>query len=627
MFKMIRKYSSPLVLCIAACQTLAQNAPPATTGPASAPPPSRAAVPFDPRNYLPACSTEKVNGSCFFNIDRRYPITLPAFQMRRGSTVTVYVFHPLAYESLRLDAGTAQAFEGSDQISALIAQVIPIGKGAVVGTLMSTMSADVQLNNNFMGSLGNARSPLDVVPNPPSDVTLAKEILTELAGLNDLLTDALDPAPKYFKETKDIYAQIREIESPQPSTGRHSDVPPETPVPSDLFPEWRTYLTREINSQGSDTTGILDRLPGACQKSTDPAPAIGPWLPSARPCNEDNKPGVQNSSKPFAIPAGYDDLYRTLTSNIALLPADRPDADTYVKIQGLKTQLGERKQRVSDAIPLANEVLPILIAKISPDMQTLLANIRVVQDTQSNPIKLGVIPPPPTSKNATPEEKLLAPYNALAPQNTYTVNAQNEIANSLLVLPAATQKQAIATITVLYAAPRFELSTGAFLSLLPNRTFTNVTDVAIAGGVPAPADVRIELTKTIPPLVIPYVAANYRIGPEFTWLGKRRGAFYATTAIALNPYNTQVEYAAGFSLSWRFLMFSPLFHIGHAVHLTQGEQVGQIWCQYGNGAAATSTPPACAGPPPAPSTTTYWRGAFAFGIGVRVPTTFISTNH
>ena len=159
------------------------------------------------------------------------------------------------------------------------------------------------------------------------------------------------------------------------------------------------------------------------------------------------------------------------------------------------------------------------------------------------------------------------------------------------------------------------------LSWLPNRTFSNLTEVAVTGNTPAPSNITLVDTRTTPPLVIPYVAANFRLGQEFTW-GKnnqgRRGALYATAALALNPYNTQLEYAAGLSISWRYLMFSGLYHLGHPVHLTQGEQVGQVWCTYSGGTCSPS--------PPTPSTTNYWTGAFAIGIGVRIPTLFSTTN-
>ena len=179
-------------------------------------------------------------------------------------------------------------------------------------------------------------------------------------------------------------------------------------------------------------------------------------------------------------------------------------------------------------------------------------------------------------------------------------------------------------ITTLYAEPKFEVSAGAFLSWLPNRSFANKTEVTIKKGVPTATDVKIDMTKTVPPLVIPFPAANYRISPEYDWLGGRRKAFSATLGVGLNSSNTQVEYVGGFSFSWRYLMFSPLYHLGHGTHLTQGEEVGQIWCVYG--AASGSNPPACGGSPPSPTTKTYWTGAFALGISVRVPTTFSSSN-
>ena len=109
-------------------------------------------------------------------------------------------------------------------------------------------------------------------------------------------------------------------------------------------------------------------------------------------------------------------------------------------------------------------ILPALVAKISPDMPTLLANVNAVRRPPADPTFLGVIPPPPRPAGRRDPRSVTAPYKALAPQVTYTVNAQNEIANSLLSMPAATQKQALATITVLYASPHFEMSAARWLT-------------------------------------------------------------------------------------------------------------------------------------------------------------------
>jgi hypothetical protein len=383
-------------------------------------------------------------------------------------------------------------------------------------------------------------------------------------------------------------------------------------------------MMKKLTEQGNETTALLAHLPGPCQKEGEPV-SPGPWAPTARTCKPVNA-ATMPSGDPLKIPPAYDDLHKKLQDNLGKLHDGRPDAETYNKIVAFKAELEARYGRVSDAITTAIDLLPALITKISTDMQGAYTNIVLARDPVQSPVLVGVIPPPNSLHYPNREEKrVLTPFKALGPQITFTVNAQNEIANSLFGLPSASQKQAVATITALFANPHFEVSAGAFFSWLPNPTFSNKTDVAITNGVPAPVNVKIDMTKTVGPLIIPFTAANYRISREYDWIGGRRSAFYATLGIGLNPYNTQVEYASGFSFSWRYLMFSPLYHLGHGIHLTQGEQVGQIWCQYG--AAAGSTPPPCAGSPPSPSTTNFWRGAFALGISVRVPTTYSATNH
>jgi hypothetical protein len=612
-----------------------QPASPQSATPVPAAPPAAPAQAIDNRNYLPACSTEKVNGNCFVNIDRRYPISMPTFQMHRGGHITVYVFHPFAFESLTLDPGPAQAFQATDQAAGLLNALSPtLSKSVTFGTTENALTAGLTIQH--YAAMDELNLELAQSTAPVDDVKLAKEIRDQITRLNQILDQAVDqsltPVKTYFDETKTIYAQIREIElaAPRPSADlnntplRLTGVPADTPNPWEDYSEWRRHMTEKLAKQGNDTTLLLARLPGPCQKPTDPVPA-GPWSAAVRICNPATATTMP-SANPLQIPAGYDDLHKQLMDNLAQLGPGKPDPDTYNNIQQLTTQLDLRHGRISTAITTATDLLPALITKISTDMQGAYTNVVFAHDTVPSPVLVGVIPPPTSLDYPNPgERKVLTPYKALGPQITFTVNAQNEIANSLFGLPSASQKQAVATITALFASPHFEVSAGAFFSWLPNPTFLNKTDVAVTKGVPAPVDVKIDMTKTVPPLIIPFTAANYRISPEYDWIGGRRSAFYATLGIGLNPYNTQVEYAAGFSFSWRYLMFSPLYHLGHGIHLTQGEQVGQIWCQYG--VAAGSTPPPCAGSPPSPSTTNFWRGAFALGISVRVPTTYSATNH
>ena len=483
------------------------------------------------------------------------------------------------------------------------------------------------LGHFWRAEVGHFWKAPKAVPNP--NVDLAKKIKAEIRQLNVMLTQARQQLSDYLNETGTIYDRIREIASLAPRP-----VPvATTPNPWSDYEAWRIDMENRLVQQGQDTVAIWSLFTVPCQKTgppADPPPAAGPWLQPARTCVVPNT-ATQPSSTPPAIPAGYGPLYQTLTADLTMLPAGQPDQGTYNDIQTLKANLDARQARIAQFFLVAPVLMPPLITKYSTDMQAFLAAITVAHPESSGPIGLGSIPGPPSGAAANAadaaERRILLVFKALAPSITYTVSAQNEIINSLLTQPTPPQKQAIATISILYASPRFEGSSGALLSWLPNRTFANYTDVKVTGGVPAPADVRINMTKTISPLVVPYVGANYRLSPEFTWLGGRRGAVYATAAIMLNPYNTQVEYAAGFSVSWRYLMFSPMFHVGHPTHLTQGEQVGELWCKYGDGATATSSPPACAGSPPAPTTKNYWTGAFALGIGVRIPTTFSSSNH
>jgi hypothetical protein len=604
----------------------------------SVPPLVPAAAPtINPKDYMPVCSTEKVNGNCFVNIDRRVPITMPTFQMKRGSHITVYVFHPLPFENLTLDPGPAAAYESSDQGSAVVTALIPFGKGASFGTVDSDLKLDSLRSAQFTNLFADIEPAIKLQPPQNPQVVLANDILLELNQLNDLLDQALRPVSSYLDETNAIYAQVRELESAIPRPSKDIDVtkgrqptpgvPDGTPDPWQKYGDWRDLVRKELTTQGGDTTQLLDRLPGACQKSTDPRPLTGLWLPSPRSCGN-LLAGPINSSKPLAIDAAFDTKYASLEKDILQLKQNPPSQEIYDQILGLKQKLDERKSQVLQSIAMTNDLLPALMTKVTTDMQTVYENVSLTPDKPGDPIRAGVISDPAFAVPLTPEEKqILAPYKALAPSDPYTLNAQNEIANSLLGLPAASQKQPLVTITSVYAAPRFEVSSGAFFSWLPNRTYSNLTDVSVISGVPTPQDVKIDMTTTVRPLVIPFAAANYRISPEFTWLGGRRGAIYATVGVGLNAYDTLVEYPIGFSVSWRFLMFSPLYHLGHGVHLTQNETVGQLWCQYPGATTPVMGVPACSGSPPAPSTKTFWTGQFAIGISVRIPTTFNSTNH
>lgn len=311
--------------------------------------------------------------------------------------------------------------------------------------------------------------------------------------------------------------------------------------------------------------------------------------------------------------ATSDALASTVDNEIkALLPGDQPEiyAAELVKLQAREVSL------IAATPAYAAAWLPGVTA-INKDLQTYFVNLKeTASATYINNVEVGYIDDPHRLSLQVANITRL-----LGRPVTYSINAVNQIAVMTTAVPTTAQKTSVATITVLYGDPIFEVSTGAILSFLPNRTFANQTLVNTnTSGIPATGNIIIT-QSLIRPIVIPYVGANFRLGHDFL-VGRRRSAVYFTTAVGFNGYNTTAEYAVGPSFSWRMIMLSPLFHIGHDVHLTQGETVGEVWC---NTAAAPGSPTACSGAPPAPSSKSFWRGSFALGIGIRVPTSFGTT--
>jgi hypothetical protein len=101
-----------------------------------------------------------------------------------------------------------------------------------------------------------------------------------------------------------------------------------------------------------------------------------------------------------------------------------------------------------------------------------------------------------------------------------------------------------------------------------------------------------------------FAAENYRLTRDLGWT-KWRSAIYWTGAVGVNPNTTSADFATGPSISWRTLMFSVLWHLGHDTRATQGIYKGQSL-----GATFSGTVP----------TENYWRfDRVAIGISVRVP--------
>ena len=189
---------------------------------------------------------------------------------------------------------------------------------------------------------------------------------------------------------------------------------------------------------------------------------------------------------------------------------------------------------------------------------------------------------------------------------TYSLNTLNLISNSQQAAPDPTKKRLLASIAInfadsakkQYSSLRWEPSAGVFFSTLAVRSFS-AAPVFTNGAI---TDYKI-VQNVLHPTVVPFAAANYRISNDLRWT-RWRSAIYLTGAVGVNPNTVSADFAAGLSLSWRSLMFSPLWHYGHDVRLTQGLTVGESL-----GASFKGSIP----------TQTYWTSSFALGVSIRVP--------
>jgi len=541
---------------------------------------------------LPKCSTQKVNGDCAWVFDRLDPLSPPTIQMRPNARVHVTVVGPLPYETLTLDPQSFQAIAPADQTQGFVTALMPSLKGVTTPTVSPQFKAKLEMHV----TVGN-------------DVQQVKNDLLTLASYLD------NPFPDiqtFVMNAENFYGQIQEAVAPLPrprdATGtpvRPATIPMATPFPWNSYAEWRTVVLCELSApECAPEVKVLFRdvlVTGmSVQTSLTPPPQDKPTVPPP-------PPPLRFDTQRF------DSLATKISQEISSLkPEDHPD-----KYTAMLADLQTREVLVVKAVPAyAAAWLPGITA-INKDLQTYFVNIKETAGTVATDfLELGCIDDPRRLS-----DHVQSNTRFLGRLVTYSVNSVNQIGVTTTAVATTAQKTSIATLTVLYADPIFEVSTGVLFSTLPNRTFANQTLVNVMPGtIPTTGDIIIT-QSIIRPIVLPYVAANWRLGHDFLIDG-RRSAIYFTTAVGFNAYNTTAEYAIGPSLSWRMIMLSPLFHIGHDIHLTQGETVGQVWC---NSSASAGSPTACTGAPPAPSSKTYWRGAFALGVGIRVPTSFGTT--
>jgi hypothetical protein len=538
------------------------------------------------------CSTQKVNGDCVINVDRNYPVTLPTIQMRSGKKVLINVVNPLPFEALTLDPQSLQAISGTDQIASFFSSVFSSLKG---------VSAGAQYSAQMSMELSPKESDNDVV----------QQIMQDLKAMQELIGAPQARIDAFTQDAIVIYAQLQEALSPIPRPRgadgkivRPAGVPSFTPDPWANYSNWQPVMLCEF-SAAKCPANDRDYPKDAPQPRIQDMISAAGFLQVQMTLPPPAPPGATNY--PIFDIASFNQKTAEVSKLIAGLPPEE-QGQFIAKLGALQSQ----KAVLLASIP----AYAAAVSAISKDFQTYFVNILQTNAKfdRSTVTVLGEIRDP---RRQSPQNSIST--KLLGQQVTFVVNAVNEISSPGTSIPTATQKNAIVTITILYADPKFEVSTGVLFSTLSNRTFANQTTVTQnLGGVPTLGNVVIAGT-TIRPIVLPFVGANWRLGHDFLWPDSRRGAIYFSGGVGFNAYNTTAEYVVGPSFSWRSIMLSALLHGGHESHLTQGEFVGQIWC---NSSTASGTVPLCSGAPPSPSTAYHWAPAFAIGLSVRIPSMF-----
>jgi hypothetical protein len=586
------------------------------------------------------CSTEKVNHQdCIIIVDRRYPVTLPTIQMSPRNQVFVQVQDPLAFETLTLDETSATAVIPTDQGAALVTAAIPNLKGFFWSGVTQPAGVPPVYEALFQG--GNPCDPQTYNQQQCDEIRRVQAVNNELAVLQGMLEAAQASLPNsttnntLLSHITTVYEQLNQVLAPIPKPGSRAGnkgdkgdkgdqyVPPPhapgTPDPWTNYSMWRIWLLCELVG-GSDCKTDIDVSPAHVPTNPTFTNVLGDIgkvqgrLPSTPPAPAPDNPIFDQKT--------FDALVKQTKADIERLTSD---ADKKKETDALKTLQSQEDNLMSAMAGLANTLTNVQKDFLSYYQSMYLAPDTLPQpkvDSKGNRIPvvtpIGQIYDPWVTQ---PRNSPVAFKRLLGRQVVFSVNAVNKLSTPVASITATSAKISIATITVLYADPIFEVSAGALISFVRNRTFSNQTVTnPLAGSSLVAGDIVIAETKTYPE-VVPFVAGNWRVLPDYVVpIDHRRGAVYATAFLGLNPYTTLPEYGAGPSFSWRSFMLSFLYNRAHQVALTQGAYVSQVVCS--PTAVTGATPPPCTPAPPAPITHTVPANAFAIGISIRVPTTF-----
>ena len=613
---------------------------------------------------LKPCSTEIVNHhDCKIVFDRRYPVTLPTIQMKEGTKIQVEVLNPLDFETLSLDETSATALPGTEQFASLLTAAVPDLKGLVWSSVIIPAPTLIQKSQNNKTQLQSPQLTKVLQDYAVLEPLLQSAQINLKSFLNDSNASCPGPDPgsnSYLKcAIIGIYAQLNQALAPIPKpgsgTGSTNFQPPldapNTPNPWIEYPKWRGCILFELAGafppkdtdadkgaktdkttdaqNDEDTNGpdcsskpkpTSDVNPAAGYKSVAPdftnvlgiIGAVQTHLPSTPPAPAPIDPIFDQTT--------FDALVKVMKADVLKVTDD--DEKTLARSYFTNIQAGEN-HLTSVLAAVANT-----LTNVQKDFLNYYQNVSLADHALPRPkpkgdsISLSMIGyvNDPQSGHGQNQNVPFRYAKFLGRSVVYSVNAVNNISTAQASITATTARTSIATLTVIYADPKLETSAGALISFVHNRTFANQTITTPAPGSGQVAgEIVIAQTKTEPE-VVPFVAAHWRLAPDFSSFLHRRSAVYLTGTLGLNPYSTEPEFGCGLTFSWRSIMISPLYNRAHESVLLPGETVNEVVCNPNS--AMGATPPPCTPAPPAPITKTVGENAFAIGLSVRIPTSF-----
>ena len=162
----------------------------------------------------------------------------------------------------------------------------------------------------------------------------------------------------------------------------------------------------------------------------------------------------------------------------------------------------------------------------------------------------------------------------------------------------------IGTVVITWQQTNWSISTGVVLSALKNKTFAN--SPLYSNGVPmgdgsGHTFTQVTVAKSYPGVISPVFFVNYRL--HNFQANQGRWAFLFSGGIGANFVTKSADFAAGPSIQYGNVLFTPAVHYGRQTELINGVHVGD---QLGTS-------------PPALPTNNVYKPAIGLGITYRLP--------